>query len=37
MVVFLVIGSGEVQSWAVPRATDPTIPEQTPLSGIAFL
>jgi hypothetical protein len=34
MVVFLLIGSGEVQPWAVQKPTASTVPEETPLSGI---
>lgn len=33
MVVFLLIGSGDIQPWATNRAPDPVLPEQTPLSG----
>jgi hypothetical protein len=37
MVVFLIIGSGDVQQWAVKRHTEPTKPEETPLAGSVFL
>jgi hypothetical protein len=33
MVVFLFIGSGEVQPWAMKHPTKPVVPEQAPLSG----
>jgi hypothetical protein len=36
MVVFLFIGSGEVQPWAMKHSTEPVVPEQTPLSGNHF-
>jgi hypothetical protein len=34
MVVFLIIGSGEEQPWALKPSTKPTAPEETPLTGI---
>jgi hypothetical protein len=34
MVVFLFIGSGDVQPWAVKKPAVPTEPEEIPLSGI---
>jgi hypothetical protein len=34
MVVFLLIGSGEVQPWALKRPAGPTAPEETSLTGI---
>jgi hypothetical protein len=36
MIVFLIIGSGDVQTWAVKHPTEPTLPEETPLSGSLF-
>jgi hypothetical protein len=34
MLIFLAIGSGEVQPWAVKKPPAPTVPEETPFSGI---
>ena len=35
MIVFLLIGSGEIQPWAINRGKQQrTTPEQEPLSGI---
>jgi hypothetical protein len=34
MIAFLLIGSGEVQPWAIKHAVEPNESEQTPLSGI---
>jgi len=36
MVVFLFIGSGEVQPWATKHPTEVVVPEQAPLSGNHF-
>jgi hypothetical protein len=32
MIVFLLIGSGEVQPWAVKHPVEPVVPEQTSLT-----
>jgi hypothetical protein len=34
MVVFLFIGSGDVQPWALKPPAKPVVPEEAPLSSI---
>jgi hypothetical protein len=37
MIVFLQIGSGDVQPWAVKETTKTTTPEEVPLAGSAVI
>jgi hypothetical protein len=36
MIVFLLIGSGEVQPWAIRRPADAIISEEIPLAGCHY-
>lgn len=36
MIVFLFLGSGDVQPWAAKHRTQPVVPEEVPLAGIVY-